>query len=82
MISLDIQIFSPCTPTINKRTQYAGNDILMLGHHDLDGPFFACDQLTQGVAVNVQKAAEQSGGIGLECLFDAAIESFRAVIGK
>jgi hypothetical protein len=54
----------------------------VLSHNDLYYPFFACNQMTQSAAVNIQEAAEQSGCMRLQGLFDMAIETFRAIIRK
>jgi hypothetical protein len=66
----------------NKRAQDVGDSIFMLSHNDLYYSSFTREQLTQSGAVNIQKAAEQPGRMCLKDLFDMAIETLRAVIGK
>jgi len=68
--------------TGNKRAQDVGDNIFMLSHNDLYYSSFTRKQLTQRAAVNIQKAAEQSGCMRLQDLFDMAIETLRTIIGK
>jgi len=68
--------------TGNKRAQDVGDNIFMLSHNDLYCCSFTREQFTQSIAVNIQQAAEQSGCMRLHDLFDMAIETLRAIIGK
>jgi|GEM_PF-2419543 len=68
--------------TGNKRAQDVGDNIFMLSHNDLYDAPLTCKQFTQSGTVNIQKTAEQSGRVRLQDLFDMAIETLRAVIGK
>jgi hypothetical protein len=68
-------------PTRKKRTQYLRNSLLVFRHDDFDLLLLPRNHAAQGIAVHVEHAGEEPGGVELQEMFDVPVKTLGAIVG-